>query len=146
MHLAGGAQLAIATRNRLPADHPLCRLLWPYIYGTQQSNDMVTRGQMVRGGDFETTFSLSFKGMCDLFDTNLQYQHVVNDPERDGRARGVHGAGFDTPTQDNLEALFDTMLQFMLNYLKMYYSSKATGAGSVRSDRGDGVARGTRNR
>jgi hypothetical protein len=135
VHLAGGAQLAIATRNCLSADHPLCRLLWPYIYGTQQSNDMVTRGQMVPGGDFETTFSLSFKGMCDLFDDSyLQYRHVVNDPERDGRERGVCGAGFDTPTQDNLEALFGTMLQFTLNYLEIYYSSNATGAGSVRSD------------
>jgi hypothetical protein len=135
VHLAGGAQLAIATRNCLSANHPLCRLLWPYIYGTQQSNDMVTRGQMVPGGDFETTFSLSFKGMCDLFDDSyLDYPHIVNDPERDGRVRGVRGAGFDTPTQDNLEALFDTMLQFTLNYLKIYYSSNATGAGSVRSD------------
>jgi arachidonate 15-lipoxygenase len=135
VHLAGGAQLAIATRNCLSADHPLCRLLWPYIYGTQQSNDIVTRGQMVLGGDFGTTFSLSFKGMCDLFDdTYLKYPHIVNDPERDGRERGVRGAGFDTPTQDNLEALFGAMLEFTLNYLKIYYSSNATGAGSVRSD------------
>jgi hypothetical protein len=135
VHLAGGAQLAIATRNCLSADHPLCRLLWPYIYGTQQSNDMVTRAQMVPGGDFETTFSLHFTGMCDLFDESyLQYRHIVNDPERDGTSRGVCGAGFDTPTQDNLEALFDTMLQFALNYLKIYYSSNAIGAGSVRND------------
>ena len=123
VHLAGGAQLAIATRNCLSADHPLCRLLWPYIYGTQQSNDMVTRGQMVPGGDFETTFSFTFDGMCRLFDdTYLQYPHIVNDPEADGDARGVRGAGFDTPTQDNLEALFDVMHRFVRNYLKIYYS------------------------
>ena len=86
VHLAGGAQLAIATRNSLPQDHPLFRLLWPYIYGTLQSNDMVTRGQMARGGDFETTFSFTFKGMCELFDdTYEQYQHSVNDPEKDGK-------------------------------------------------------------
>jgi Lipoxygenase len=135
VHLAGGAQLAIATRNCLSADHPLCRLLWPYIYGTQQSNDMVTRGQMVRGGDFETTFSFTFEAMCDLFDDSYrQYHDIVNDPERDGNSRGVCGAGFDTPTQDNLEALFATMLKFTLNYLKIYYSSSAAGAGGVRSD------------
>ena len=82
VHLAGGAQLAIATRNSLPEDHPLFRLLWPYIYGTLQSNDMVTRGQMARGGDFETTFSFTFKGMCELFDDTYQeYRHSVNDPE-----------------------------------------------------------------
>src|SRR5277367_3510716 len=94
VHLVGGAQLAIATRNRLSASHPLCRLLWPYIYGTQQSNDMVTRGQMVRGGDFETIFSFTFEGVCRLFDDSYPaYPHLVNDPEADGDARGVRGAG-----------------------------------------------------
>jgi arachidonate 15-lipoxygenase len=135
VHLAGGAQLAIATRNCLSADHPLCRLLWPYIYGTQQSNDMVTRGQMVPGGDFETTFSLKFEEMCRLFDdTYLQYDPIVNDPKKDGIRRGVRDAPFDTPTQKNLEALFGIMLDFTRNYLQIYYSPNANGDGSVRSD------------
>jgi hypothetical protein len=124
VHLVAGAQLAIATRNCLSADHPLCRLLWPYIFGTQQSNDMVTRGQMVLGGDFETTFSFTFEGMCDLFDkTYLEYQHSVNDPEWDGDERGVRNAGFETPTQDNLEELFKIMNSFTCNYLQVYYRS-----------------------
>jgi hypothetical protein len=135
VHLAGGAQLAIATRNCLSANHPLFRLLWPYIYGTQQSNDMVTRGQMEPGGDFETTFSLTFKGMCDLFDdTYVGYQHIVNDPKADGIQRGVRGAGFDTPTQQNLEALFDIMHDFVRDYLEIYYSKNPTGANGVRQD------------
>lgn len=124
VHLVAGAQLAIATRNCLSADHPLCRLLWPYIFGTQQSNDMVTRGQMVRGGDFETTFSLTFEGMCDLFDTTyLDYRYIVNDPEEDGNARGVRNAGFDTPTQDNLEQLFRIMNSYTWDYVQIYYKS-----------------------
>ena len=135
VHLAGGAQLAIATRNSLSANHPLFRLLWPYIYGTQQSNDMVIRGQMVPGGDFETTFSLSFRGMCDLFDDSyLQYPHNVNDPEADGNSRGVRNAGFDTPTQDELEALFDVMHRFVRNYLEIYFPRNARGASSVGRD------------
>jgi hypothetical protein len=132
VHLVAGAQLAIATRNCLSADHPLCRLLWPYIFGTQQSNDMVTRAQMVLGGDFETTFSLTLKGMCDLFDkTYLDYSYIVNDPKEDGDARGVRRAGFETPTQDNLEELFDIMNRFTHKYLQIYYSSNA----DVRCDR-----------
>jgi hypothetical protein len=135
VHLVGGSQLAIATRNCLSANHPLFRLLWPYIYGTQQSNDMVTRGQMERGGDFETTFSLTFKGMCDLFDgTYVGYQHIVNDPEADGIQRGVSGAGFDTPTQQNLKALFDIMHDFVRNYLEIYYPRNARGVNDVRRD------------
>ena len=136
VHLAGGAQLAIATRNCFSAGHPLCRLLWPYIYATQQSNDIVTRGQMARGGEFETIFSFTFEGMSRLFDDSyLAYPHLVNDPEADGEARGVRGAGFDTPTQDNLEALFDVMHRFVCNYLEIYYPrNSATGASAVHGD------------
>ena len=127
--------MAIATRNSLSHDHPLCRLLWPYTFGTQQSNDMVTRGQMVRGGDFETIFSLTFDGMCRLFDdTYLEYRHGVNDPERDGDSRHVRSAGFDTPTQQNLEALFDVMHGFVRNYLEIYFPRNTTGGNDVRRD------------
>jgi hypothetical protein len=133
VHLAGGAQLAIATRNSLSADHPLCRLLWPFIFGTQQSNDMVTRGQMVRGGDFETTFSFTFDGMCQLFDdTYPEYQHTINNPVQDGDSRHIRGAGFDTPTQQNLEDLFEVMYGFVCNYLKIYYRP---GSNDIRRDR-----------
>ena len=135
VHLAGGAQLAIATRNSLSQDHPLFRLLWPYIYGTQQSNDMVTRGQMVRGGDFETTFSFTFTGMCDLYDdTYGQYQHSVNDPAEDGNLRGLPKAAFETPTQKNLEDLFNVIHRFVCQYLEIYYPRNATGANDVHND------------
>jgi hypothetical protein len=135
VHLAGGAQLAIATRNSLSQDHPLFRLLWPYIYGTQQSNDMVTRGQMVRGGDFETTFSFTFTGMRDLYDATYgQYQHSVNDPAEDGKLRGLPKAAFETPTQKNLEDLFNVIHQFVCQYLEIYYPRSAKGANDVHND------------
>ena len=46
----------------------------------------------------------------------------------------MRGAGFDTPTQENLEALFDVMHRFVRNYLKIYYPRNAAGANSVRND------------
>ena len=135
VHLAGGAQLAIATRNSLPNDHALFRLLWPYIFGTLQTNDMVTRGQMARGGDFETTFSFTFEGMCNLFDdTYAEYRHSVDDPEKDGNSRKVRGASFDTPTQQNLEELFDVMHRFVRDYLGIFFPENGTGAQDVRND------------
>lgn len=122
VHLAGGAQLALATRNSLSPNHPVFRLLWPHIFATMQSNDIVTRGQMSRGGEFETIFSFTFEGMCRLFDeTHLLYPHEVNDPRVDGDTRGVRNAGFDTPTQDNLEALFAVMHRYVRDYLRIYY-------------------------
>jgi len=136
-HLVGSAHLAIATRNRLPPEHPLCRLMWPYMYGTQQSNDMVTKGQMVRGGDFETVFSFTFDGTCRLFDeTYGDFRIVINDPEEDAKARQVRDAGFDTPTQANLEALFNIMHAHARAYLRLYYPDAPPGASdaAIRSD------------
>ena len=132
-----GRRRAVGHRDaqQPPEDHALFRLLWPYIFGTLQSNDMVTRGQMARGGDFETTFSFTFRGMCDLFDdTYEQYQHSVNDPKKDGDSRRIRGAKFATPTQQNLEELFDVMHDFVCDYLEIFFPQKATGAQDVRND------------
>jgi hypothetical protein len=137
VHLAGGAHLAIATRNRLPSGHPLMRLLWPYVYATAQSQDNVTPAQMLKGGDFETIFSFTFEGMCKLFeDTYPDFPMVVNDPEKDAEARGVRNAGFDTPTQRNLEKLFDTLHDHATDYLRLYYTEDSPGKGtaSIRAD------------
>ncbi len=139
VHLTGGAQLAIATRNRLAPTHPLCRLLWPYMFGTQQSNDIVTRGQMVRGGEFETIFSLSFEGMCRLFeDSHQDFRIVVNDPPIDGAQRQIRDQGFATPSQDNLEAIFDVLHAHARGYLQLYYPDTAhhSGTALIRNDAG----------
>jgi arachidonate 15-lipoxygenase len=137
VHLASTAHLAIATRNRLPPEHHLCRLLWPHVYGTQQSNDMVTRGQMARGGDFETIFSFTFDGMCRLFEeTYREFRFTVNDPEQDANARQIRDAGFETPTQQNLEALFNVMHEHARYYLRLYYPDVPPG-GSTMAIRGD---------
>ena len=137
VHLAGGECLGIAIRNRLPATHPLCRLLWPHTFATAQNGDMVTRGQMLRGGDFETTFSFSFAGMCRLFeDSYRDFRMVVNDPEVDARERQILGHGFDMPTHNNLEALFKVMHAHARNYLAIYYqeSPAAPATAVVRDD------------
>ena len=137
VHLVAGAHLAIATRNRLPAEHALCRLLWPYMYGTAQSNDVVTRGQVVPGGEFETIFSLTHPEMCRLLDdTYRDFRMIVNDPEEDAKARQIRGDGFDTPTQDNLEAIFRALHEHARRYLRLYYPDATPGA-DTQAIRGD---------
>jgi hypothetical protein len=132
VHLTAGASLAIATRNCLPAAHPLRRLLWPHMFGTQYSNAIVTDGQMVQGGDFPDTFSLTHRGMCSLFTASYpMYRLSVLDPAADARRRGIAGAGFDTPSQDNLQALFDVMLAHAIRYIDTYYPTDATVAGDA---------------
>jgi arachidonate 15-lipoxygenase len=126
VHLAAGGPFAIATRNNLPAAHPLRRLLWPHIYGTQYSNQVVTKGQMVKGGDFETTFSFTHAGMCKLFaDTYDQYDVTVLDPQSDADRRSIANAGFATPAFANRLDLFNVMLAHALRYLHAYYNSDA---------------------
>jgi hypothetical protein len=124
VHLAAGGPFAIATRNSLPTAHPLRRLLWPHMYGTQYSNQIVTKGQMAKGGDFETIFSLTHHGICQLFsDTYEQYDITTLDPERDAERRGVHQAGFDTPVLSNRRDLFEVFRAHALRYLRAYYDS-----------------------
>ena len=135
VHLAGGAQLAIATRNSLSQDHPLFRLLWPYIYGTQQSNDMVTRGRWSEVATSRppsallsracATYSTTPTGNISTASTTLR--RTVN-------SRGLPKAAFETPTQKNLEDLFDVIHHFVCQYLEIYYPRSATGANDVHND------------
>jgi hypothetical protein len=124
VHLAAGAHIAIAARNCLFPDHSLGRLLWPYIFRTQQSNRAVTLAQMAPGGDFESIFSFTRDGMCRLFaETYRDYKFVVNDPEKDAQDRGIDHDEFDMPTQRDLEKVFAVMLQHALAYITLYYNS-----------------------
>lgn len=124
VHLASGAPFAMATRNSLPAAHPLRRLLWPHMFGTQYSNQIVTKGQMAKGGDFETIFSLTHKGMCKLFaDSYDDFDLLMLDPERDAERRGIKDAGFETPALANRMAVFEVMHAHALRYLRIYYES-----------------------
>jgi len=124
VHLAAGGPFAIATRNRLNANHPLRRLLWPHMFSTQLSNQITTKGQMVKGGDFDSIFSFTHAGMCQLFEeTYGDYNIGILDPGADAARRGTKNAGFDTPALENREAHFDVMLAHALRYLQLYYGS-----------------------
>jgi arachidonate 15-lipoxygenase len=136
VHLAAGGPFAIATRNCLPAAHPLRRLLWPHMFGTQYSNELVTKGQMAPGGDFDSIFSLTHRGVCALFQESYeQYDLRALDPQRDAERRGIASAGFDTPALANRQAHFDVMYAHALRYLKIYYPAATALAGdaAVRS-------------
>ena len=138
VHLASSAHLAIATRNCLFPDHPLSRLLWPYIFRTQQSNRAVTRAQMVKGGDFDSIFSFTHKGMRDLFSATYgHYDFIVNDPEEDAKRRGIIKGGFDTPTQDDLQKLFDLLHRHAEQYVNIYYKTNS----DIRNEKGQPVLR-----
>lgn len=124
VHLASTGPLALVTRNRLPVSHPLMRLLWPHIHGTQYSNHITTQGQMVKGGDFESIFSLTHRGMCTLFEESYdEYDAAVMDPALYAEQRGIVGAGFDTPALDNHVALFDVFRRHAARYLGTYYGA-----------------------
>ncbi|KYG03989.1 hypothetical protein BE21_49130 [Sorangium cellulosum] len=124
IHLAAGGPLAMATRNHLPPDHPLRRLLWPHVFHTQFSNRIVTLGQMAKGGDFETIFSFTHRGMCQLYEeAYADYDAIVIDPAREAERRGLLDAGFDTPTLANRLAHFEVMCRHAERYLRVYYGS-----------------------
>jgi hypothetical protein len=126
VHLAAGGPFAIATRNCLPASHPLRRLLWPHMFGTQYSNELITKGLMAPGGDFDSIFSFTHRGMRTLFrESYEEYDLTVLDPRRDAERRGIADAGFDTPALANRQAHFDVIYAHALRYLRIYYASPA---------------------
>ncbi|NNE52104.1 MAG: hypothetical protein HKN30_06845 [Sulfitobacter sp.] len=124
VHLACGGPLSVATRNHLYSDHALCRLMWPHMFGTQNSNYLVTKGQMLPMGDFETIFSFTHEGMCDLFSRSYKgYRASVMVPGLDWERRGLPVDQFDTPVQDNLSQLYEVMHAHTTRYINIYYDS-----------------------
>lgn len=126
VHLACGAHFAIATRNRLDPDHPICRLVWPHMFGTQNSNYYVSLGQMLPNGEFETIFSFTHDGMCELFSrTHNDYRISTLVPERDWEARGLEGSGLKSPVQDNMIDIYNVMHDHTTRYINHYYPTDA---------------------
>lgn len=122
VHLACGGPFSIATRNHLYFDHPMMRLMWPHMFGTQNSNYLVTKGQMLPGGDFETVFSFTHRGMCDLFSRSFNsYRASVIVPALDWRDRGLEEGAFDAPVHDNWVALYDVMQAHTTRYINHYW-------------------------
>lgn len=124
VHLIGGEYLSIVTRNMLGEYHPVCHLLWAHLFGTQASNRLGTEAQLAPDGDFEAVFSYQAKDMYRLFrDTVKDFSVQPWDPESFARARGVLEAGFETPTESNLQTLFEVMCRHTARYLALYYAS-----------------------
>jgi hypothetical protein len=124
VHLACGAQMAIATRNELPTDHPLSRLMWPHVFGTQYSNEIITIDQMVRGGDFESVFSFTHGGTCRLIESTFaEFDLAAINPRLDAAQRGIAQTDFATPAMDNRVVIYDAIEMHCRRYLDLYYKS-----------------------
>ncbi|MGQ0716099.1 MAG: lipoxygenase family protein [Pseudonocardiales bacterium] len=124
VHLALVGQFAIATRNTLPANHCVRRLLWPHMWATQYSNELVAEISMMKGGDFEGIFSFTHDGLCRLLaDGYDKYDIRVIDPTTDARDRGVLDGGFDLPAHENRVAHWNVMHDHTCRYLALYYGS-----------------------
>lgn len=132
VHLIGGEYLSIMTRNAFPEYHPMCRLLWAHLFGTQASNRLCTESQLVPEGDFEAVFSYPGHEMYRLFrETVRGFTVQAWDPESYAQTRGILQAGFDTPTESNLHAIYEVMRRHTARYVALYYESDQ----AVQADR-----------
>ena len=132
LHLMAGESFAIATRHAFKPDHPLCRLHWPHIYGTQQSNRFGKMAQLVPKGDFEQIYSFTHEGMCELLEVSAkEFRFDVGDPKADAMRRGLTQHRIDLPTQRNVEALYEVIHRHVERYVAVYYDQDAT----VQNDR-----------
>lgn len=124
IHLALVAQFAITTRNTLPAQHCVRRLLWPHIWGSQYSNELVTNILMGQGGDFEEIFSFTHTGLCDLFAYSYDHYDIgVLDPSSDAERRGICNGEFDLPSLENRITHWKVINAHTHRYLALYYDS-----------------------
>ncbi len=120
IHIGGGGPLAVATRNHLPHDHPVRRLVWPHLYATQYSNDLITVDQLSTGGDFEAIFSCTHAGMLALIDATVgDFDLGTVDPGVDSSQRGLEAVA--TPAIDNRRQHHDVFLAHARRYLARYY-------------------------
>lgn len=124
IHLVAVSSIATSTRNMLPADHAVRRLLWPHVWGTQYSNELVTDILLMKGGDFEAAFSLTHPGLCGLLDDSCeQYDLRVMHPTADAERRGVRVDDLDLPYLQNRQAHYDVFLRHTSRYLRLYYET-----------------------
>ena len=124
IHLVSGTQWDIVTRNTLPSDHPIYRLLWPSMYNSIYSNHGNTRVQLNPNGDYVNMFSFSYDGLTSYFNTmHKKYDIAMIDPVADWERRGLAGSQFLCPTQDNLTEVFGLMHRHAQRYVNTYYSS-----------------------
>ncbi|HWC11473.1 MAG TPA: lipoxygenase family protein [Acidimicrobiales bacterium] len=124
VHLVTVANFAMVTRNNLSADHPVRRLLWPHMWGTQYSNELVTEILLMKGGDFESVFSFTHSGLWRLFeDSYAQYDIRVLDPTADAERRGILKGGFALPYLENRQAHHDVFHSHAQRWLRLSYDS-----------------------
>jgi Lipoxygenase len=124
VHLAAVSNFAMVTRNTLSPDHPVRRVLWPHMWGTQYSNELVTNILLMKGGDFESVFSFTHSGLCQLFDDSYgRFDILVMDPVADARERGILDGGFALPYLDNRQAHHEVFHAHAERYLRLYYGT-----------------------
>lgn len=125
VHLISGDHWDVATRNRLAADHPLYRLVWPHIFNSFYTNYGVTRVQLLPDGDYVNMFSFTHDGLLELFDDMYErYDIAITDPAADWTRRNLGTAEpFEHPSHDNLVDLFEVMHRHARRYLDLYYST-----------------------
>ena len=122
LHLTAGPVLEAATRNHLPAQHPVRRLVWPHVFGTHSGNDLVTEVLMSNGGEFDAIYSLSHRAKCKLFEaTTGAFDLASINPVLDAARRGV--GAVSSPARDNWTALYDVLLAHARRSLGVSYSS-----------------------
>ena len=124
VQLISGNHWEIATRNHLPADHPLYRLVWPHIFNSLFTNYAITPGQMLPDGDFVNMFSFTHHGLMKYYDSMYErYDITMTDPDADWERRGLADAKFDCPSHQNLRDLFTLMHDHATRYIYAYYES-----------------------
>ena len=107
VHLVSGNQWAMTTRNELPTDKLLYRLVWPSLYNSFYTNHEITEVQLLPNGDFVNMFSFTHAGLMNCYDViHKEYRAILMVPARDWERRGLSDSSIASPSQTDLVQLF----------------------------------------
>jgi hypothetical protein len=132
VHLATLTPFALASSNRLPADHPVRRLLHHCFHTVLIGNRELAQLQLGGPAGFAATiFSHDHVDVARMATRRLTgYDFWDLEPDVQFSRRGTTTTEFPYPYRDNILELWDVTLAYVRQYLALYYADDA----SVMSD------------
>lgn len=120
--------LVVAMYRTLPEEHPIHALLKPHFRFTIAINHAAMHSLIIPGGVVASVLSTSINASMGLVrDAHLAYRFDERNPKNLFKGRGVDSSKLpDYPMRDDTMLLYDSIEQWVRDYLAVYYADDAT--------------------
>lgn len=118
--------IVLATRRRLPEDHPVGRLLRPHFEGTMSINDAAHSGLLAPGNEVDRALAgtiESTRAAATAVAAAIHFNEAAL--PRQLEARGVTSADLQYPYRDDARLIWDAIERWVRSYVGLFYASDA---------------------